>query len=394
MGPLVPDIITNELNLLIALLLGIAFGFVLEQAGFSSSRKLTGLFYGTDFTVLRVFFTAGVTAMIGVLVLVAFGWLDAELIYINPTFLHSAILGGAIMGVGFVLGGYCPGTSFCGAAVGRIDGMMFAAGGFLGIFAFGELFPSFRGLYTAGSKGDLLVSAALGISPGLFAAGMILMALGTFVFTTRLERKVNPQSGTFAFPVRPHRAAAMLLVVIALALAVMPDRNARLSAKAADAAYLRDNPVRLMAGDELAVHIMDRDRKFQLIDARAAADYAKFTLPGAVNLAPGALFGKQSRSTLAGPHVTKVFIGRNAEESIRAAALARLNGHENVAALEGGMEQFSGTILNQTAAAKVADIDTREFRQRAAREIAVLIKQQSGPKPVKTLRRVQGGCGG
>ena len=67
MGPLVPDVITDELNLVVALLVGIGFGFILEQAGFSSSRKLTGFFYGTDFTVLRVFFTAGVTAMIGVL---------------------------------------------------------------------------------------------------------------------------------------------------------------------------------------------------------------------------------------------------------------------------------------------------------------------------------------
>ena len=64
MGPFVPDIITNELNLVVGFLIGIAFGFVLEQAGFSSSRKLTGLFYGTDFTVLRVFFSAGVTACV------------------------------------------------------------------------------------------------------------------------------------------------------------------------------------------------------------------------------------------------------------------------------------------------------------------------------------------
>ena len=72
MGPFVPDIISDELNLVVALLLGIAFGAVLEQAGFSSSRKLAGVFYGYDFTVLRVFFTAGVTAMLGV-ILLAFG---------------------------------------------------------------------------------------------------------------------------------------------------------------------------------------------------------------------------------------------------------------------------------------------------------------------------------
>ncbi|MFA6440261.1 MAG: hypothetical protein WCX28_13200, partial [Bacteriovoracaceae bacterium] len=101
MFPLVPNLISEELNLIVALLIGIAFGFVLEQAGFSSSKKLAGVFYGYDFTVLRVFFTAGVTAMSGVIILGYLGWLDTEFIYINPTFLQAEILGGVIMGFGF-----------------------------------------------------------------------------------------------------------------------------------------------------------------------------------------------------------------------------------------------------------------------------------------------------
>ncbi|PKL32870.1 MAG: sulfurtransferase, partial [Spirochaetae bacterium HGW-Spirochaetae-10] len=79
MGPFVPEFISNELNLIVAFVVGIAFGFVLEQAGFSSSRRLAGQFYGYDFTVLRVFFTAGVTAMTGVLILGWAGLLDLDL---------------------------------------------------------------------------------------------------------------------------------------------------------------------------------------------------------------------------------------------------------------------------------------------------------------------------
>ena len=110
--------ISPEFDLVIAVLLGAGFGFVLEQAGFSSTRKLVGLFYGYDFTVLKVFFTAGVTAMTGILVLGHLGALDTSAIYVNPTFLWSALIGGLIMGVGFILGGFCPGTSLCAAAVG------------------------------------------------------------------------------------------------------------------------------------------------------------------------------------------------------------------------------------------------------------------------------------
>ena len=115
MGPLVPDIIGPNLNFVFAIAIGVAFGWILEQAGFSTSRKLVGLFYGYDFTVLRVFFTGGVVAMFGVIALQHFGMLDINLIYINPTFIWSALVGGVIMGLGFVIGGFCPGTSICAA---------------------------------------------------------------------------------------------------------------------------------------------------------------------------------------------------------------------------------------------------------------------------------------
>ena len=80
MGPLVPYIISEEFGLVIALAIGVAFGFVLEQGGFSSTKKLVGLFYGYDFTVLRVFFTAGITAMAGVLLLGHYGILDTNVV--------------------------------------------------------------------------------------------------------------------------------------------------------------------------------------------------------------------------------------------------------------------------------------------------------------------------
>ena len=134
MGPLIPQgIIGAEWSHVIALLLGIAFGFILESSGFSSSRKLAGVFYGYDFVVLKVFFTAAITAMIGLIYFNYMGWIDINMIFINPTFISASIIGGVIMGFGFIMGGYCPGTSFCGAAIGKIDAIVFTGGLFLGI---------------------------------------------------------------------------------------------------------------------------------------------------------------------------------------------------------------------------------------------------------------------
>ena len=66
----------DEITFVISFIIGIAFGFILEQAGFSSSRKLAGVFYGYDFVVVRVFFTAAITTMLGLIFLNYFGYLN------------------------------------------------------------------------------------------------------------------------------------------------------------------------------------------------------------------------------------------------------------------------------------------------------------------------------
>lgn len=190
MGPLVVnEIITPETNLLIAFFIGIGFGFVLESNGFSSSRRLAGMFYGYDATVLKVFFTAAITGMLGLLFLSLFGQLDLSLIYINPTFLWSAIGGGIIMGAGFILGGYCPGTSFCAAAIGKLDAMAFIGGIFLGIFIFAEGYPLWEGFYKAKNLGSPLLNDLFGWSRGMMTFIIILVALAMFRVGEWAEKK-------------------------------------------------------------------------------------------------------------------------------------------------------------------------------------------------------------
>ncbi|MGF1584919.1 MAG: YeeE/YedE thiosulfate transporter family protein [Bacteroidales bacterium] len=190
MGPLIVfDIITANTNLLLAFIIGIGFGFVLEQSGFSSSRKLAGMFYGYDTTVLKVFFTAAIVAMLGMLFFSLFGWMDLNMVYVNPTYLTSAIIGGVIMGAGFILGGFCPGTSFCAAAIGKIDGMVFIGGLFIGIFIFTEGYPLWEKLYLAEYMGAPRVNEMIGISQGLFAFMLILAAFAMFWVGEWAEKK-------------------------------------------------------------------------------------------------------------------------------------------------------------------------------------------------------------
>lgn len=190
MGPLVPqEIIGANWNLLIAFVVGIGFGFVLEQAGFSSSRKLAGMFYGYDTVVLKVFFTGAITAMLGLLFFSLFGWIDLSLVYVNPTFIGSAIVGGIIMGAGFIMGGFCPGTSVCAAAIGKIDAMFFVGGIVLGIFFFAESYPMIEDFYMSGSLGPLKVYDVFGISGGFFTLLVIVAALIMFKLGELAEKK-------------------------------------------------------------------------------------------------------------------------------------------------------------------------------------------------------------
>jgi len=191
-GPIISSgLVSPAWDNLFAVIIGMGFGFALESSGFSSSRKIIGTFFGYDFVVVKVFFTAAIVASLGLLYLSYMGLVDYSLLYIQPTFLTSAIVGGIIMGVGFAMGGFCPGTSLCAAAVGRIDGLVFFGGMFIGVYLFSEAFPLFENMYYSGSMGAKMINTTLGISPELFTFLLVLMAIGMFYGAGWVQGKVK-----------------------------------------------------------------------------------------------------------------------------------------------------------------------------------------------------------
>ena len=192
MGPLISQgVIGPEWNYVIALVLCVFFGFILEASGFSSSRRLVGLFYGYDFVVFRVFFTAAIVAVSGIILMNYFGWIDINMLYVQPYFKGPAIVGGLIMGLGFVLGGFCPGTSTCAAAIGKLDAWAFVGGLFIEAFLFGVLFPVIDDFFFSGNMGTPKVYESLGISRNLFVFLLILIAVGGFYAVSWIEKKVK-----------------------------------------------------------------------------------------------------------------------------------------------------------------------------------------------------------
>lgn len=178
----------ENVSLIVAFLIGIGFGFFLERAGFGSARKLTAQFYFTDLAVFKVMFSAIITAMIGLFYLGWMGVLDLSLMYLTPTFMLPQVVGGLLLGVGFVVGGYCPGTACVGLATGKIDALVNLLGIFAGILVFGEMFPIVESFYTATPMGQVTLPQIMNIPYGVVVFAVILMAVGGFAGATLVEK--------------------------------------------------------------------------------------------------------------------------------------------------------------------------------------------------------------
>lgn len=190
MGPVSSLIAMPEwLDLLIALLVGIGFGFALEQAGFSSSRKLAGMFYGYDTTVIKVFFTAAIVALAGSQLLSYLGLLDLTQVFVNEFYVTASITGGIIMGAGFIMGGFCPGTGLSAMSIGKIDAIVFFLGGLTGAFLFAETYPLIQNMANGSYRGPVKINEALGLSPGLFSFLLIVCAIIMFWLAEAAEKR-------------------------------------------------------------------------------------------------------------------------------------------------------------------------------------------------------------
>ena len=186
MGPFVFDSTTT---ILVSLALGFGFGFVLERAGFGDSRRLAAQFYLHDMTVLKVMFTAIVTAMVLVHFAWAVGLVDMSRLFVNPTYLWPGIVGGLVMGVGFIVGGYCPGTSLVAASTGKLDGVFFVVGAMLGVTVFGEVVPRFWTFFqTSGDLGRFTLADWLGLPTVVVVFLVACMAVFMFWGAEQLER--------------------------------------------------------------------------------------------------------------------------------------------------------------------------------------------------------------
>lgn len=321
------------------LLLGAAFGAVLEMSGFGDTRKLAAQFYFKDLTVLKVMFTGIVVAAVLIGLASAFEILDVRRIWVNPTYLWPGIVGGLIMGVGFIVGGFCPGTSLVAAATLKVDGMFFVGGVLLGVWAFGETVGGFHEWWTSSAMGRFTIPEWLGLAEGVTILALVAMALAMFAGAEWLERRFG--EGDRPRPGRWRLGAAGVLVLLAVVAAVkgQPGPEDRWRWMAAEGEQALATRAVLVDPAEIVELAKDLSVQVRFLDVRSETDFNRFHLANSRRLGPqGSLDPTVVRDLLAAPdHVIHFVVSNGEAAAVEAWKTLKAQGVLNLYVLAGGI---------------------------------------------------------
>jgi len=174
------------MNLIIGLMIGIAFGAVLQLGGASSYKKIMGILLLKDLDIIKIIMLAIAVGTVGIY---ALDLVDMANMSIKPTYVVGIAVAGLIFGVGFAVAGYCPGTCIVAAGEGKIDAMVTILGGLAGAALYAVVYPLFGGLIGITNYGEVTLPSAVGIN-GLWIAipfSAILLILAFKVLKDRYE---------------------------------------------------------------------------------------------------------------------------------------------------------------------------------------------------------------
>ena len=178
-------------NYILALLLGVGFGFVLNKAGLTRYHKIVNVFRLTDLAVLKFMMSGLVVSMTGLYGLRALGLLTFPAV--PATYIAGNLIGGLIFGVGMAASGFCPGTCAAGAGEGRLDYLIPGALGFLtGAAIYGLIYPRiFPAIAAIANYGNVVTGQLFNVHNWLLVSLFALMSVLLFYLIDRagLHRK-------------------------------------------------------------------------------------------------------------------------------------------------------------------------------------------------------------
>lgn len=382
----------RQVGLVVAVAIGFGFGFVLERAGFGRAQKLVAQFFGTEMTVFKVMFGAIVTAMLGAVILSGVGLMDLRAVAssaASETFLWPMLVGGFLLGVGFIVSGYCPGTSIVAAASGKLDGLATVVGVVVGTVAYGELqtIPAVARFHASGALGHVYLYELLHVPPAVVALGVVAMAIACFLGAERLERLLGGEDAP-ASPRTPRRAVLAGFGAAAVAGVATLALPAPIAAAPA--------PLGRITAPELAARVFDAPWTVRILDTRPLPACTARRIPGAECAPPEAL----PSLYLADASPARDLVVVTEQGAPPPAAVEAYRGR--VLALDGGFAAWSAYALAAPPplGTQATTADREAYRVRAGIQAALTGAAPPPPPPAAAgappprKKGGGGGCGG
>ncbi|HSB18862.1 MAG TPA: DUF6691 family protein [Anaeromyxobacteraceae bacterium] len=388
----------RELGLIAGVLIGFGFGFVLERAGFGRAQKLMGQFYGNDMTVLKVMFGAIVTAILGSVVLSGAGLMDLRAVAdyaTSETFLWPMVVAGFALGVGFVVSGYCPGTSVVAMASGKVDGLMTVVGVVVGQVAWTwiETVPAIARFQNSSNLGHVYLYELLHlpprVGPAVVALAVVAIAIGAFLAAERIERALaRPEQAPAPArgPARLVFAGFAAFAAVGLATLALPTGTAARPAAPAPLSPL-----------DLARRVLDEPWKVRVVDLRPMAECAARRVPGS-ECVPADQLAKLHLADANGARDLVLVAGAD----LAAVPPAAAGYPGKVRALQGGFPAWEAFALRapEPPAPGAAPEERELYRLRAGMAAAMTGVKAAPPPPMPSgdapppRKKGGGGCGG
>lgn len=163
-------------QILLGLLTGIVFGFLLQRAGATEYGVILGQLLLTDFTVVKIMLSAILVGMIGVHAMKGAGLVR---LHCRSGSAGTTVIGGLIFGAGFAILGYCPGTAAGAFGSGALDAAVGMLGITIGAGAFAHLFPSLeRTVLMRGAFGAETIPELLGLPARYVVPAVAILIAG------------------------------------------------------------------------------------------------------------------------------------------------------------------------------------------------------------------------
>ncbi|MGL4798428.1 MAG: DUF6691 family protein [Cellulosilyticaceae bacterium] len=133
------------MELVLAVILGALFGFVLYRIGASDGDRLLGMLRLKDLRLMKTILLGIGIANVLIFASSALGVMDVSHFSIKALNI-GVIVGGAIFGLGWGIAGYCPGTGVTAMGAGKKDAVMYVLGGLVGALVYNQAYPYFESL--------------------------------------------------------------------------------------------------------------------------------------------------------------------------------------------------------------------------------------------------------